>query len=132
VKPTVLRLTLLCYGILLIGIILIANRGGGHFWHFLTDLPLGDKAGHLGLVGTLSLLLNLSLKGRRAPRPLSGIMLGSLLVAIVMTAEECSQAFFPSRTLDLFDGLANLAGVTIGEIAARLLLRPKITSVVTS
>lgn len=124
-KPNALRLALVCYGILFIGIILAADRGGGHVWHFLTDLPLGDKVGHLGLVGTLSLLLNLSLKGRRAPRPLSGIMLGSLLIAIAMTLEECSQAFFPSRTLDLFDGLANLAGTAIGEVVARLILRPQ-------
>lgn len=125
VKHNALRLALVCYGVLFIGIILIANRGGGHFWHFLTDLPGGDKLGHLGLVGTLSLLLNLSLRGRRAPRPLAGVMLGSVLVAIVMTAEECSQAFIPSRSLDLFDGLANLAGAALGEMVTRLILRSK-------
>ena len=120
-KPTTLRLALVCYGILFAGIILAADRG--HVWHFVTDLPLGDKLGHLGLVGTLSLLLNLTLRGRRAPRPFSGIMLGTLLVATGMTLEETSQAFFPSRTLDLFDGLANLAGAAVGELIARFLLR---------
>ncbi|WP_052573083.1 hypothetical protein [Haloferula sp. BvORR071] len=124
-KPTALRLALVCYGALFLGIILNADRGGGQFYHFITELPLGDKAGHLGLVGTLSLLLNLSLNGRRAPRPLAGIMLGTLLVAGGMSLEECSQAFFPSRTLDWADGLANLAGATAGELGARYFLRRK-------
>lgn len=57
-------------------------------------------------------------------------MLGTLLVGIAMTAEECSQAFFPSRTHDLFDGLANLAGAALGEIAARLTLSSKCRNVV--
>ena len=124
-KPPALRLALVCYGILFLGIILNADRGGGHFYHFLTDLPLGDKLGHLGLVGTLSLLLNLCLKGKRAPRPLAGIMLGTFLVGLGMSLEECSQAFFPSRTLDLVDGLANLAGAAAGECGARYFLRRK-------
>lgn len=127
VNPTVARLLLPCYAILFAGIIYIANHGGGSLWHFLTDLPFGDKLGHVALVGTLSLLLNLALKGRRGPGKLSGVMLGSLLVAILMTLEEASQAFFPSRSLDLLDGIANLLGVAAGEALARLLLRPKRT-----
>jgi VanZ family protein len=42
-----------------------------------------------------------------------------------MTAEELSQAFFPSRTLDLLDGVANLAGAALGGVAARQILRPR-------
>lgn len=123
-KRTALRLALVCYGLMFIGIVISADRGAS-FWKFLNEWPMGDKIGHLGLVGTLSLLLNLTLKGRCAPRPFSRIMLGTLLVATVMTVEELSQAFFPSRTLDLLDGLANLAGAALGGVAARFLLRLK-------
>jgi VanZ family protein len=123
VKPAALRLALVCYGILFIGIVISADRGAS-FWNFLNELPMGDKLGHLGLVGTLSLLLNLTLKGKSAPRPFSRLMLGTLVIAAIMTAEELSQAFFPARTLDLLDGLANLTGAALGQWAARFILRP--------
>lgn len=123
-KPTALRLALICYGLMFIGIVISADRGVS-FWKFLNEWPMGDKIGHLGLVGTFSLLFNLALKGRCAPRPFSRFMLGTLLVATIMTTEELSQAFFPSRTLDLLDGLANLTGAALGGMAARLILQQK-------
>jgi hypothetical protein len=126
------RITFAAYALFLGGIIYLANHGGGHWWSFITDLPCGDKLGHLGLVATLTLLLNLALRGRRAPGRLSGILLGSLLVAIFMSLEECSQAVFPSRSLDLFDGLANLAGVVVGDLAARKALSRRPARAVTS
>lgn len=129
---TVIRLSFLLYAAAFAAIILITDKAGGSMWSFVHAVPGGDKAGHLGLVGTLSLLANLALRGRRAPRPLSGIMLGTLLVALVMSLEECSQAFFPSRSLDLLDGLANLAGAALGDILARRLLRPKRTGEATA
>ncbi len=125
-KPTALRLALICYGIMFVGIVLSADRGGKHFWDFLNAIPLGDKLGHLCLVGTFSLLANLALKGRRAPGRLSWMMLGTLVIATLMTLEESSQAFFPTRTLDGLDELANLSGAALGEVAARFLLRRKV------
>jgi len=124
VKATALRLALVCYALLFIGIVVSADRGLS-FWKFLNEWPMGDKLGHLGLVGSLSLLVNLVLRGRCAPRPFSRIMLGTLIIAGIMTAEELSQAFFPARTLDLLDGLANLTGAALGQLAARFMLRPK-------
>jgi hypothetical protein len=117
------RIAFVCHAGFLAGIIYLANHGDGHLWAFLRGIPGGDKVGHLGLVGTLTLLLNLALRGRRAPGKLSRIMLGSLLVAVLMTLEECSQAMIPSRNLDLLDGLANLAGVALGDRIARHRLR---------
>lgn len=117
------RIIFAAYAVFLGGIIYLANQGGGHWWNFITDLPYGDKLGHLGLVGTLTLLLNLALKGRRAPGKLSGVLLGSIFVALLMSVEECSQAMFPSRSLDLWDGLANLAGVAVGDLISRGVLR---------
>jgi hypothetical protein len=119
------RIVFVCYAGFLAGVIYLANHGGGRLWSFLTDIPGGDKLGHLGLVSTLTLLLNLALRGRRAPGKLSRIMLGSLLAATIMTLEELSQAMIPSRSLDLFDGLANLAGVALGEWGAKRYLDPR-------
>jgi hypothetical protein len=105
-----------------VSIIAIANRGGGdRLWGFLADIPCGDKLGHLGLVGTLSFLLNLALGRRRVSASGDGIMLGSLIVLVFMTFEEASQAFLPHRSFDLLDGLANLIGVFCGEGLVRML-----------
>jgi hypothetical protein len=103
-------------------IIVIANRGGGEqLWGFLASIPCGDKLGHLGLVGTLSFLLNLVLDGRRASASGDGMMLGSLVLLLFMTLEEASQAFLPHRSFDLIDGLANVIGVFCGEGLVRML-----------
>jgi hypothetical protein len=117
-----LRLAFVLFTTGFISIIVLADSGrAGGLWTFLGAFPGGDKLGHLGLVGTLSLLLNLLLEGRRAPYPCNRIMLGSLLLLVAMTLEEASQAFIPHRNFDLLDGLANIAGVFCGEGLVRML-----------
>jgi VanZ family protein len=110
-------LALVGFAILFGVIILLANQGRG-FWGFLEEIPFGDKLGHIGLVGTLALLLNLTLRNRRLPAPLGMIQMGSGLVAVVMTIEEFSQLFLPTRSPDLLDWLANLTGAALAQFAA--------------
>lgn len=110
-------LALVGFAILFGVIILLANQGRG-FWGFLEEIPFGDKLGHVGLVGTLAFLLNLTLRNRRFPRPLGMIQMGSGLVAVVMTIEELSQLFLPTRSPDLLDWLANLTGAALAQYAA--------------
>ncbi|BET65692.1 hypothetical protein ASA1KI_06100 [Opitutales bacterium ASA1] len=107
-----------------VAIIVIANRGeGARWWGFLETIPYGDKLGHFGLLGTFSLLLNLALRGRRLARVVPWVMLGSVLLAVAITAEECSQAFLASRTFDLADLAANFVGIAAGEVVVRWILR---------
>jgi glycopeptide antibiotics resistance protein len=105
-----------------ISIIVLADRGQG-CWTFLQRVPMGDKLGHLVLVGPLALLLNLVLRGRRAPSPLSWCMLGSGLVGMLMTFEEISQAFIPSRSFDLADALMNLVAVIAAQWICSAMIR---------
>ena len=117
-----LRLAFVLFTTGFISIIILADRGqAGSLWAFLGLIPGGDKLGHLGLVGTLSLLLNLLLESRRAPFPCNRIMLGSLILLAAMTLEEASQALIPHRNFDRLDGLANIVGVFCGEGLVRML-----------
>ncbi len=105
-----------------VGIIVLADRGqAGQLWTFAGQVPCGDKLGHLVLVGTFSVLLNVLLERRPAPVPFGPLMLGSLLLLVGMTLEECSQMLFPKRSFDGLDGLANVVGIFCGEGLVRML-----------
>jgi VanZ family protein len=103
-------------------IVTIANRGGGNlWWGFVDRIPFGDKLGHLGLTGTLSFLCNLAFPTRHPnQRILKVINRPTLLIGILLAAEELSQAFIPSRTCDVMDGLADLTGLALGQLLAQL------------
>jgi hypothetical protein len=113
-----LRLAFVFFAAAFVSIIVIADLGrAGSLWSFVGMVPYGDKLGHLGLVGTLTVLLNLNLKRR----PCGMLMLGSVIVLAGMTLEECSQMLFPKRSFDGFDALANVIGVICGEGLVRML-----------
>lgn len=115
-----LRLAFALFAAAFISIIVIADLGlAGSLWSFVGMIPFGDKLGHLGLVGTLTVLLNLNLKRR----PCGVLMLGSVIVLAGMTLEEGSQMFFPNRSFDGFDALANVISVLCGEGLVRMLPR---------
>lgn len=78
----------------------------------LYAFPLGDKLGHVALLALLTLAVN-TLLGRRRLGPL---LLGSVLVALAITAEELSQRLFTlHRTFDLFDLLASYVGIALAD-----------------
>ena len=115
-----IRLAFVLFTSAFVSLIVLADRGQiGLIWEYVALVPFGDKLGHLGLVGTLTVLLNLTLKRRKA----GPLMLGSLLVLAGMMLEECSQYFIPARSFDGFDALANLVGVLCGEGLVRMLPR---------
>lgn len=83
------------------------------FFDFIKQVPYGDKLGHLLLFGTLTLLVNLGTNFRRVPLGNFSPYLGAIAVAVIVVIEECSQAYFPQRTFDLFDLLADAVGILI-------------------
>lgn len=105
-------------------IIRIANRGeGDQWWSFINHIPYGDKVGHLGLVGMLSFLCNLaSLRWswKFLPR---WITPATLILLLLLTGEEIGQAYQPNRTCDIYDWIADLAGLAAGQWLARLVGR---------
>jgi hypothetical protein len=108
-----------CFIAVFIAIIGIANRGeGNNWWAFLNHVPHGDKLGHVGLVGTLSLLCNLAFRPRRAWKLPRAITLTTFILLVLLTLEEIAQALLPHRTCDLFDWLADLVGLAVGKFIA--------------
>lgn len=80
----------------------------------------GDKVGHFILFGVLSFFVNASLLLQVKPmRNQARMVITSTLVLFVLISfEEWTQAFIPSRTFDLVDLFASLTGVVIGAILA--------------
>lgn len=106
----------------MITIVIIADRGeGGRWWGFLEHIPFGDKLGHLGLMGTLSLLCNVAFPPRRFSGFRRFLTTTTLVLLVLVTLEEVAQAFLPHRSCDALDWLADLAGLAIGQWLAAVL-----------
>jgi len=102
-----------------IWIVMIADAGNGTpWWSFIHRIPFGDKVGHLGLIGTMSFLCNLAFPSRKPGFLLRTTTLTTLVLLVLVSLEELSQGFINTRTLDLFDWLADLAGLAIGQSVA--------------
>lgn len=81
--------------------------------------PNGDKIAHFLLMGTLSMLISLGFKNERTR--FLGIRRGTLLLAILITLEECSQIYFENRKFSITDMMANWGGILImGELGSAL------------
>lgn len=85
----------------------------------LHSVPYADKWAHFSLLGLMAFCLNLSFPAARVPlRPLP-LLRGSILLAIVATCDEFSQALLSTRTFSLGDLAANYAGIIFfGRLAA--------------
>jgi hypothetical protein len=119
--PRLLRwLPFLCWLAFIITVIACAD-GGAHqrFLSWVYRQPLGDKAGHFFLIGSLAALLNYALRWRTTSLGPMRPQLGGLIIAGLMTLEECSQIWIATRSFDLTDLLANYAGILCAEWLAR-------------
>lgn len=118
-RQILLRSLALSFLVFFIVIVIIADRGDGNrWWGFLVRHRYGDKLGHLILVGTLSFLGNLalSLRPRRwLPRWITTV---TLILFLLLTIEELSQAFIPSRSCDVLDWLADVCGLALGQLVS--------------
>jgi polysaccharide biosynthesis protein VpsQ len=102
----------LTYGALLAAIVVAADTGWlPHFAERLHDLPFGDKVIHFTLFGLLALAANLALASRGKRSLARAIVLGSIFVVVIATAEEYSNLFVSRRDWSLGDLTANYLGV---------------------
>lgn len=98
--------------LLFVGWIIYSADVGNHniFFDFVKAIPNGDKLGHFFLFGVLTLLVNLGLNFKRF-KLWKRLPLGTVLVSTFVLFEELSQAFFPNRTLDIIDLIADGSGI---------------------
>lgn len=102
----------LAYLALFAAIVVAADAGWlPRFAEQLHDLPFGDKVLHFTMFGLLALVANLALASCGKRSLARAIVLGSLFVLIVATAEEYSNQFLHRRDWSLGDLTANYLGV---------------------
>ena len=110
----VISLLSLIFFSFILWIIYLANTGQSSiFFRLIATIPYGDKVGHFCLFGLLSLGANVLFKLKSYRIAKFNIYAGSIFVLSFALIEELSQYFIPSRTLDIFDLLADLSGVVI-------------------
>lgn len=115
------------YGAILATIVVLADTDRLTAVHaFVHALPLGDKLGHLVLMGGLAFVVELATGGRTVRLPgvrLAGsrVRAGSAVVLALVVLEELSQRWVPSRSFDYGDLAADVVGIAIGgALGARL------------
>ena len=80
-----------------------------------------DKIGHFFLMGLAALSLNVLLKAKEITFRGSSFLLGSIIIALIVTLEELRQIPLPHRNFEIFDIFYNFAGIFIlGRIGAWL------------
>lgn len=113
------RLALLSFGLFLGCLVVLADSGRGRWLFGMAEsIPGGDKIGHFILFGLLAFLVNLVLHATVVRWGRLTILKGSALVMVIVVAEEVSQLFFVSRSFELLDLAADLAGIWVfGQLA---------------
>ncbi|AKF10715.1 VanZ family protein [Sandaracinus amylolyticus] len=88
---------------------------------FVHAVPLGDKLGHLVLIGLLALVVELATAGRVVSIARAPIRIGSAVVLALVVLEEISQRWVPARSFDYGDLAADVIGIAVlGTLGARL------------
>lgn len=95
-------------------IIVMADSGTENIlFDLIKSVPQGDKLAHLGLYGLLTVLLNVALNFRALTIKNYPLQWGAVLVLTFALLEEMSQYFFPNRTLDMIDVIADVIGIVL-------------------
>ncbi len=80
---------------------------------YASQIPFGDKLGHIILYGLLAFLINYALNFKKIRRLGFELQVGALLVLAFAFIEEGTQLFFPTRTFSLADALCDVIGVVL-------------------
>jgi VanZ family protein len=113
--------------LVLIAIVAAADRGTlPLLLQRVYNYPAGDKIGHFMLFGGLAFLAALAFP--RQIEPLAGVSVpvSTVVIGVLVTLEEASQAWFPGRTASVFDLLASYAGIAVACAAARRIVREEL------
>ncbi|ALO42743.1 VanZ family protein [Pseudoalteromonas phenolica] len=103
-----------CFFLFIIWIIYLANTGQQSiFFDLVRLIPYGDKVGHFGLFGMLTLLANFASKFKVFKLGKVNVFWGTAAVVVFVTLEELSQHFMPTRTLDIYDYTADMIGILL-------------------
>ena len=123
-----IRIVAALFAVVLLAIVAAANFGAAEsYFAYVRAFPLGDKIAHVCLLGTMSFLLNLSLGARRFETVPYRPLRGTLILLVLVTCEEFSQALSIYRTFDWGDLTANSIGILLGGCLAALQTDRRVT-----
>jgi len=106
------RLLLALYAAFLLAVVAAANLGGtNEVFELVGAIPFGDKLGHFGLIGLLALAADAAAKRHDLRLGRLAIPTAPLVVLVLVAAEELSQIAMVTRTFDLLDFAADVAGI---------------------
>lgn len=120
------------YAALIAVIVVMADDGHYRFFFdWFQRTPGADKVGHFMLMGGLAFVVNAALGCKLFPWRGRTWLLGSVIVGVIVTVEEFSQIWIPSRTFDLLDLTSDFLGIFIlGRLARKLAARVQPTPVI--
>ena len=112
----------LAFGLFCAAIILAANfQIGRPVFVAVHSIPFGDKIAHFLLVGVLAVVLNMAMNAATVRLGPVVLLRGNLILYLLATAEELSNALQPYRSLSLTDMVFNWLGIfAFGWIAVIL------------
>ncbi len=100
-------------------IIFQANIGANNlFFSWIRTIPYGDKIGHFCIFGFLTFVSLFASRFHHFYLKRLRVYSAALAVTVVVIAEEISQGFIPSRTLDAGDLIADMAGIVLFSVGA--------------
>jgi len=101
----------------IVWIIILADSADYNFAFALVGgIPYGDKIAHASLYGVMALLLNFGLGFKTKEFLGFSLQVGAMIVLLFAGLEELSQYYFPSRTLDFYDFVADFVGVVFASM----------------
>ena len=104
----------------IIWIIILADSADHNFaFSLVGGIPYGDKIAHASLYGVMALLLNFGLGFKTKEFLGFSLQVGAMIVLLFAGLEELSQYYFPSRTLDFYDFVADFVGVVLASILVK-------------
>lgn len=110
------------FALLVAAIGVLASLGADSFvFRWSKAVPRGDMVAHFLLIGMLALLINCAFRTRRVRFGPVAMHRATIVVAALVTIEECSQLWVPNRSFSLSDLAANWAGIVVfGEMVLRV------------
>lgn len=86
------------------------------FFRWMASIPHLDKVLHFALMGLLAWVTNIALGHHRFRLGSLRVLTGSLVILLIVAAEEASQAWFPARSCDWRDLVADLLGIVCASL----------------
>jgi VanZ family protein len=108
------KIIAVAYILILVTVIFLADhKSYHHIFDVIRSIPFSDKIGHFALIGMLGLVVNILFSGKTVRLYRWQILVGSLVVALLVTLEEISQLFISYRTFDFGDLTADYLGILL-------------------